>query len=44
MMKAFFFSPLPFERFELAGKEVLDLVSNLVKKDITSESLYTDFP
>ena len=35
------FSPLPFESFGLAGKEVLDLVSSLVKK--ASESLNIDF-
>ena len=34
-------SPLPFESFVLAGKEVLDLVSSLVKK--ASESLNIDF-
>ena len=33
-------SPLPFESFGLAGKEVLDLVSSLVKK--ASESLNID--
>ena len=35
------FSPLPFESFGLAGREVLDLVSSLVKK--ASESLNIDF-
>ena len=35
------FSPLPFESFALAGREVLDLVSSLVKK--ASESLNIDF-
>ena len=35
------FSPLPFESFGFAGKEVLDLVSSLVKK--ASESLNIDF-
>ena len=35
------FSPLPFESFGLAGEEVLDLVSSLVKK--ASESLNIDF-
>ena len=35
------FSPLPFESFGLAGREVLDLVSSLVKK--SSESLNIDF-
>ena len=35
------FSPLPFESFGLAGREVLDLVSSLVKK--ASESLHIDF-
>ena len=33
--------PLPFESFGLAGREVLDLVSSLVKK--SSESLHIDF-
>ena len=35
------FSPLSFESFGLAGREVLDLVSSLVKK--ASESLNIDF-
>ena len=35
------FSPLPFESFGLAGRQVLDLVSSLVKK--ASESLNIDF-
>ena len=35
------FSPLPFESFGVAGREVLDLVSSLVKK--ASESLNIDF-
>ena len=35
------FSPLPFGSFGLAGREVLDLVSSLVKK--ASESLNIDF-
>ena len=35
------FSPLSFESFGLAGREVLDLVSSLVKK--AYESLNIDF-
>ena len=35
------FSPLSFESFGLAGREVLDLVSSLVKK--ASESLNIEF-
>ena len=35
------FSPLALESFGVAGREVLDLVSNLVKK--ASESLHIDF-
>ena len=36
-----YFSPLPFGSFGLAGREVLDLVSSLVKK--APESLNIDF-
>ena len=35
------FSTLPFESLGLAGKEVLDLLNNVVKK--ASESLHYDF-